>query len=290
MISDNELKNIIEKIVFEVLKTNKDEKKQEDSTNKADEGFVPDISEKDLKEQFNIPDAFNADEYLRVKSRTSARLGVWRAGPRYLTDTLLRFRADHAAAMDTVFTDVTDEFLKEAGLFSVSTVCKSREEFLTRPDLGRLFSKEVIDEIKSKCKHNPTVQVYVSDGLSSSAITAQTKDILPSLLQGLSAYGHDVGTPFFVKYGRVGAMDAITEALGSTVTIVLIGERPGLATSESMSAYMSYKGFVGMKEADRTVVSNIHSDGISAAEAGAHIAHIVNEMIKQKTAGLNLKI
>ncbi len=288
MISDNELKNIVTKIVGLIEEEDNNKNKAVDKP--IDEGFVPDISIQDLRDQFNIPNPFNKEEYLRVKSRTSARLGVWRTGPRCLTDTYLRFRADHAAAMDTVFTEVSEEFLNDMGLFSVSTVCSSKEEFLTRPDLGRLFSKEAIEVIKSKCKHNPTVQVYVSDGLSSSAVEAQIKDLLPSLVQGLKAYGHDVGTPFFVKHGRVCAMDAVTEALNSVVTVVLIGERPGLATSKSLSAYISYKGYVGMKEAGRTVVSNIHEDGTSPSEAGAHIAYIINEMILQKTSGLNLKI
>jgi ethanolamine ammonia-lyase small subunit len=192
--------------------------------------------------------------------------------------------------MDAVFTDVPESFLQENGLFEAQTRCTSRDEHLTRPDLGKQLDDESLKEIKAKCKPNPKVQIYASDGLSSTAITANLKDIMPAIQSGLKAYNLEAGTPFFVKFGRVGAMDAVTEALGAEVTVVLIGERPGLATGESMSAYMTYKGKVGMPEAGRTVVSNIHSGGTPAVEAGAHIAGVINEMIKQKCSGLDLKL
>ena len=131
---------------------------------------------------------------------------------------------------------------------------------------------------------NPKVQIYVSDGLSSAAVEANTRDVLPSILQGLKSYGIETGTPFFVKYGRVGAMDQISELTGADVTCVLIGERPGLLTAESMSAYIAYKATVGMPESRRTVVSNIHREGTIPAEAGAHIAILLRRFWIKKRA------
>ena len=256
----------------------------------VEDGEVPDLSKVDLRKELAVPEPANAEEYLEMKSRTPARLGVWRAGPRYRTKTFLRFRADHAVAMDAVFTDVPEEFLERNGLFSVQTRCGSKDEFLTRPDLGRLFDPETAGVLRSKCKHNPQVQVYVSDGLSSKAVEANIPDLLPALLQGLQAQHIDTGTPFYVKYGRVGAMDEVAQILGSEVTIVLLGERPGLATGESLSAYMTYKGYPGMPEAGRTVVSNIYKGGTNPAEAGAHIASIAKKMLEQKASGLDLKL
>lgn len=251
---------------------------------------VPDLSAVNLQQEIAIPNPANAEEMLRIKAKTPARIGCWRAGPRYRTKTLLRFRADHAVAMDAVFTDVPERLLEKHGLFSITTLAGSKDEYLTRPDLGRRFSAETVELIKSKCKPNPQVQIYISDGLSSTAVEANLNDILPSILQGLESYGIKAGTPFFVKYGRVGAMDAVTEAVGSEVTVVLLGERPGLATGESLSAYMTYKGYVGIPEAARTVVSNIHKGGTPPAEAGAHIASMINEMLRQKASGLDLKL
>ena len=85
-------------------------------------------------------------------------------------------------------------------------------------------------------------------------------------------------------------MDAVTAALGSKVTVILLGERPGLATGESMSAYMTYGGYVGIPEASRTVVSNIHRGGTNPAEAGAFIAELCGRMLKEKASGLALKL
>ena len=99
-----------------------------------------------------------------------------------------------------------------------------------------------------------------------------------------------MGTPFFVKYGRVGVMDEISEITGAEVTCTLIGERPGLITAESMSAYIAYKATVGMPEARRTVVSNIHRNGTIPAEAGAHIADIIKIMLEKKASGTDLKL
>lgn len=256
----------------------------------VDPGEVPDLSKVDLRAELAVPDPAHAEEYLNMKARTPARLGVWRAGPRYRTKTYLRFRADHAVAMDAVFTDVPEDFLAANGLFQVTTRCTSKDEFLTRPDLGRLLDPDTVAALKSKCKANPQVQVYVSDGLSSTAVEANIPDLLPALLQGLKSQHIEAGTPFYVKYGRVGAMDEVAKALGSEVTIVLLGERPGLATGESLSAYMTYRGYPGMPEAGRTVVSNIYQGGTNPAEAGAHIASIAKKMLEQKASGVDLKM
>lgn len=256
----------------------------------SSDGEVPDLSAVDYRQVIDVPNPANLDEFRRMRARTVARIGVWRAGPRYRTNTYLRFRADHAAAMDAVFTDVPEELLEAAGLFSVETLCSSKDLYLTRPDLGRRLSADTVAELKKRCIPNPDVQIVVSDGLSSTSVTANLKDILPAIQQGLQVAGIQAGTPFFLKHGRVGAMDAVAEVLGSKVTVILLGERPGLASGESMSAYMTYGGYVGIPEANRTVVSNIHRGGTHAAEAGAFIAELCGRMLKEKASGLDLKL
>jgi len=220
---------------------------------------------------------------------TPARIGVGRAGPRLKTQTLLTLRADHAAARDAVMMDVPEQLLERLGLFSVQTCCTSKDQFLTRPDLGRQFSLETLEEIKLRCRKSPDVQIYASDGLSSTAIQANLANILPVLMQGLEARGLTVGTPFFVRFGRVAAMDHIAQALDAKVTCVLLGERPGLGTAESMSAYLAYRATVGMPEARRTVVSNIHRNGISAVEAGAYLCDVIEMILKAKASGVDLR-
>lgn len=243
-------------------------------------------------EQKALPLLKNPQDYdalQRMKSRTSARIGVGRAGPRLNTKTLLTLRADHAAARDAVFLDVDETLMQSLGLFCVSTKCADKNEFVTRPDLGRDFSEETLAELRTRCQQNPQVQIVVCDGLSSTAVNSNVADLLPVLTDGLKAKGISLGTPFFVRNGRVAAQDRIAETLGAEVVCTLLGERPGLATAESMSAYISYRATVGMPEARRTVVSNIHKDGIPAVEAGAYIADVIEKVLAARASGVDLK-
>ncbi|WP_032120532.1 ethanolamine ammonia-lyase subunit EutC [Clostridium amazonitimonense] len=294
MFSENDLKKLVEQVLVEMttkdgMNIQSEPKKNEENVTVDENGMIPDITEVDIKSTLLVENPEDREGYLKMKKHTPARLGVGKAGARYKTETVLRFRADHAAAQDAVFTDVDEELLKEMDLEIVQTMCSSKDEFITRPDLGRKLSREELDKLKSY-KRNPQVQIYVSDGLSSKAIEANVKSILPALIQGLEGYGISVGKPFFVKLGRVGVMDVISEEFGADVTCVLIGERPGLVTAESMSAYIAYKGTVGMEESRRTVVSNIHSGGTPAVEAGAYIADIIKLMLEKKASGLDLKL
>lgn len=285
MANKKEIEDLVAKIVSEIV--NKSE--EEECACCCDE-IIPDVTATRHQDDFHVPEPVNEGEYMRMKAKTPARIGVWRAGTRLKTDTFLRFRADHAVAVDAVFTEVPEDFLKGIGMPSYKTRCSSKADFLQRPDLGRLFDEETEAKIKAECKNKPTVQIIVSDGLSSTAVTANIETVLPAVMQGLKVYGIDAGTTFFVRYARVGIMDHVTELLGCDVTVNLIGERPGLATGESMSAYITYKGYVGMPEAGRTVISNIHRGGTPPVEAGAHIAEIVKKMLEEKASGLDLRI
>lgn len=237
-----------------------------------------------------VPDPENLEAIKAMKQATPARIGLYRAGARQKTGALLRFLADHAQAMDAVFLDVSEEFLKSMNLFAVETVARDKEEFLKRPELGRKLSPEAEKTVLEKCQKNPQVQIIVVDGLSSSAIEANVPDVLPILTQGLTAAGIKVGTPFFVKNGRVGVQDHVAGLLNAEVIISLIGERPGLVTAESMSAYIIYKPGEQTVEADRTVFSNIHRGGTPSAEAGAHLVDVIKQILAAKASGMKLSL
>ena len=257
----------------------------------VEDGCIPDVTEVNIRTQYLVKNPEHGEEYAELKANAPCRLGIGKAGARYKIDPMLQFRDAHSAAQDAVFNDVDHDFVeKQMGLFIVQTQCENKDVYLTRPDLGRKLSPEAVATLKEKCKKSPTVQIYVADGLSSAAVAANVADLLPAIMQGLQSYRIDVGTPFFVKFGRVGVMDEISELLGAEVTCTLIGERPGLITAESMSAYIAYKATVGMPEARRTVVSNIHKNGTIPAEAGAHIAEIIKIMLEKKASGTDLKL
>ncbi|MDR3320871.1 MAG: ethanolamine ammonia-lyase subunit EutC [Synergistaceae bacterium] len=254
-------------------------------------GCLPDITEVDLRSQILVPNPVNREVLASMKKATPARLGVWRAGPRYKTETLLRFRADHAAAMDAVFSEMPEDgLIKRMNLKVIQTLCTDKDNYLTRPDLGRKFSDEAKAEIKNIAGGGPKVLIYISDGLSTTAVETCAEDAYRAIIQGLDRNGIEVAAPFFVKYGRVPAQDAVGDVTGADVVVTLIGERPGLVTAESMSSYMAYKPTVGMPEARRTVVSNIHKGGTPPVEAGAYIADIIKLMLENRASGLDLKL
>jgi ethanolamine ammonia-lyase small subunit len=184
--------------------------------------------------------------------------------------------------------DVSDEFLQKNNLLKVQTIVKDKDEYLMKPDLGKKLSEESRKTILEKIEKGKQVQIIVVDGLSSTAIESNVPDALPALIQGLKAENLSVGTPFFVKYGRVGIQDEIGMLLGCDVIVEFVGERPGLTTAESMSSYMIYRPSEQTVEADRTVISNIHREGTPPAEAGAHMASLVRKMIDKKASGITL--
>ncbi|MFA7552833.1 MAG: ethanolamine ammonia-lyase subunit EutC [Spongiibacteraceae bacterium] len=221
--------------------------------------------------------------------QTAARICQGRAGPRPRTISLLRFLADHSRSKDTVIKEITPEWLAQRDLWEVQSRVVDKNEYLTRPDLGRLISDEGKKIIQERCKKSPQVQVVISDGLSTDAVTHNYDEILPPLLKGLENAGFDVGTPFFLRYGRVKAQDEIGNLLQAEANLLLIGERPGLGQSESLSCYCVYKPTEKTVESDRMVISNIHKAGTPPVEGAAVIVDLTKKMLEQKASGLNLK-
>ena len=255
-----------------------------------DGDFVPDVTELDLRRLYLVENPENGEKFRKMKDRTPARLGSGRAGPRYKTLTMLRFRADHAAAQDAVFSQVPENFAAKNGMVEVQTRCHDKDEYLTRPDHGRSFDEENQKKIRAAIPGTPRVQIVVGDGLSSAAITANALDCLKAIQEGLKIQGIDPGTPIFVRYCRVGAADAIGDVTGCELVCMLVGERPGLVTDKSMSAYLTYQPRTGVSESARTVVSNIHAQGTPAVEAGAHIAELIGTILKRKVSGVGLHL
>ena len=252
--------------------------------------FVPDVTALDLRKLYLTEAPANPRAFEKMKLTTPARLGSGRAGPRYKTLTMLRFRADHAAAQDAVFSQVADDFPEKHGMIPVQTRCTDKDVYLTRPDLGRCFDEKTQEQIRSALPHAPKVQLVVGDGLSSAAITANAPDCLAALQDGLKLRGIEAGPPLFVRYCRVGAGDAVGDLTQCELVCVLVGERPGLVTDKSMSAYLTYRPHTGVSESSRTVVSNIHSQGTPAVEAGAYIAQLIETILTRKVSGVGLHL
>lgn len=255
-----------------------------------DGDFVPDVTALDLSKLYLVENAQNAEKFKRLKEKTPARLGCGKAGARYKTLTMLRFRADHAAAQDSVFSQVPTDYAEKHGFTAVQTMCASKDEYLTRPDHGRCFDEENQKIIRAAVTGSPKVQIVVGDGLSSAAICANAADCLAAIRDGLKLQGIALGTTLFVRYCRVGAGDAVGDITGCELVCVLVGERPGLVTDKSMSAYITYRPHTGVSESSRSVVSNIHAQGTPAVEAGAYIAELIGRILEKKVSGVGFAV
>jgi ethanolamine ammonia-lyase small subunit len=230
-----------------------------------------------------------------VRARTPARILVGRAGPSYRTATHLSLRQDHAAARDAVWEEVDLEktlgadFVRRHGLFEVATRAAGKEQFLMRPDLGRRLDDAGRQALAARCPAGADLQVAVGDGLSAAAVAAQVPALLPLLEEETQRRGWTFGQPFFVRHCRVGVLNDIGDILHPEVVVLLIGERPGLATAESLSAYMAYRPRAGDTDARRNLVSNIHARGVPPAEAAPRIAALAALMRRLGASGVAVK-
>ena len=226
-----------------------------------------------------------------LMASTTARIGVGRSGPRYRTASLLLFQADHAVTQDALYRDVDQKLLDDLGLFTVQTkITGGKQEYLLRPDLGRQLNDDARRTVQEKCVKSPNIQLVVGDGLSAAAVEANVREMFPVLRQGAQAAGLSLGTPFFIKYCRVGVLNDIGDLLKPDVVILLIGERPGLGRAESLSAYMAYRPKPGDSDADRDVVCNIFNNGgTNPLEGAAFAIQTAQKMIRYQASGIKLK-
>jgi ethanolamine ammonia-lyase small subunit len=278
----------VEHIVKEVLKELEGRLGQENKTGNPEkeksniEKHVEYIKEKKV----SVDNPINVETIRSAQEITPARIGIGRTGTRMKTANYLDFLIDHAAAQDAVFKDVDESVLKELNLPVLKSTAKDQEEYLMNLDAGRKLDEASVEWLKQNAEKGKQVQIIVSDGLSSTGTSETVPDLMSALIQGLKLKNITIGTPVFIKRSRVWIQDEVAKLVDCDVVISLIGERPGLATSKSISAYIIYRPNEKSVEADRTVFSNIHEGGVPPAEAGAHLADTISEMLKFKSSGV----
>lgn len=232
---------------------------------------------------------------LRAATRTPARIFAGRRGPAYRTQTQLALRADHAFALDAVHDEVNldrdfpADFVQSRKLFAVQSQARDKQEYLLRPDLGRRLSDAARDEIARRCVQSADVQLVLGDGLSAAAVINQVPPLLPLLENRFSSRGWKLGQTFLVRYCRVGIMNDIGELLRPEIVVLLIGERPGLATAASLSAYLAFRPASGHTDAQRNLISNIHARGVDHMAAADRIAALADQMRERQTSGVAIK-
>ena len=231
----------------------------------------------------------------KVRAQTPARLLAGRSGAAYRTNTQLDLREAHAAARDAVraelnlLEDLGADFVGKWNLFEVCSQATSKDEYLLRPDLGRRLSESSRAEVASGCTTGHDLQVVIGDGLSVTAVATQIPRLLPLLFQGAKTRGWNFVQVFVIRRCRVGILNEIGDLLNPTVAVLLIGERPGLATAESLSAYMAYRPKASDTDANRNLISNIHARGVSTEQAAQRILSLAASMMKTHKSGCQLR-
>jgi ethanolamine ammonia-lyase small subunit len=228
---------------------------------------------------------------------TRARIALGRAGGSWRTQTLLDFRLAHAQARDAVAREFAVEALeaqiRQAGYETarLSTGAGTRAAFLKRPDLGQILSEESRRFLREKAAFFGAryLVVIVSDGLSALAAEMQTVPLLAALLPPLHRAGWKTGPVLIVPFGRVKLQDQIGELLGARQSVMLLGERPGLGSPDSLGAYLTWQPSADKTDADRNCVSNIRSQGLPPTAAGARLAQLLLQSARQGVSGVKLK-
>jgi ethanolamine ammonia-lyase small subunit len=275
----------------------------------------PPLAAQSSAEDGSSPEAGNLPEFLqRVRERTPARLLVGRKGAAYRTETQLALREAHAAARDAVRSELATgdavraeseaahavraesaghgfdpALVQRFELFDTRTRARSKDEYLLRPGLGRQFDRASRAEIKKSCAPAQDLQIVIGDGLSVPAVIAQVPPLLPLLFEGATARGWTLSRAFLIHHCRVGILNEIGELLNPRVVVLLIGERPGLATAESLSAYMAYQPRASHTDANRNLISNIHARGLTAADAATRILSLAAQMMHAGISGCTLR-
>jgi|SRR5271165_2714900 len=231
----------------------------------------------------------------KVRAQTPARLLAGRSGAAYRTNTQLELREAHAAARDAVraelnlLADLGEDFVRKWNLFEVSSQAANKDQYLLRPDQGRHLNEASRAEVKRRCTTGHDLQVVIGDGLSVTAVTTQVPRLLPLLYEGAKNRGWTVGEVFVIRHCRVGILNEIGELLTPKVAVLLIGERPGLATAESLSAYMAFQPKASDTDANRNLISNIHARGVGTEQAAQRILNLAASMMTAQRSGCQLR-
>jgi ethanolamine ammonia-lyase small subunit len=227
-------------------------------------------------------------EARRVKDATPARLVQGRTGTRYLTSSYLALRAEHAIALDAVHSSVPEGWAAQHGCLELHTRCKDHAEFLLHPDLGRRLDDKSKATLASSGSRGVDVQVIAGDGLSAHALLTQGPALLPALDKELRAQGLSTGKPIFVRLARIGVADEIGELLGAKSTVILVGERPGLGTGDSLSLYTAFKPRLNQDNAEKNCISNVRRLGHPPETAALDCAKLMRRTFDAGGGGLHL--
>jgi ethanolamine ammonia-lyase small subunit len=229
-----------------------------------------------------------------LKEFTRARIAIGSTGTSIPTKQSLQFKLAHAHARDAVYSTMDSEQLADnlmqfnLPVLQLHSKAESRAQYLQRPDMGRLLDEYSINRLTDQITGDDVV-IIMADGLSAMAIHENLLALLQLLIPKLLAAKLKVGPLCLVQQGRVAIGDPIADALNAKLSIMLIGERPGLSAADSMGAYLTYAPKPGLKDNSRNCISNIRPGGLDPVTTADKIFYLVQEAFKRKLSGVELK-
>ncbi len=235
---------------------------------------------------------------LELRRLTPARIALGRTGTSMPTSAQLDFQYAHAQARDAVHLPFDSAGLSsqlaEIGRDSVllHSAATDRNSYLQRPDLGRKLSDESAQRLRTYASANPDgvdLVIVVADGLSALAVHRHTLPFLTRLEEQVLAEGWSVSPVILVEQGRVAVADEIGELIGAKMTVILIGERPGLSSPDSLGLYFTYNPKIGLTDAFRNCISNVRLEGLSYGMAAHRLLYLMREACRRQLSGVNLK-
>ncbi len=241
-------------------------------------------------------DMIPSGNWVQLRQLTAARVALGRSGVSLPTNEWLSFKADHAMARDAIYTPMDTALLlqglNEAGMdfICLHSRAADRKEYLLRPDKGRQLSEVSATELQS-CSTTSGVDlcITVADGLSPMAVNKQVLPLLQAFYPLLQKEKYSIAPVCIVNQGRVAVSDETGFILNAKVSLILIGERPGLSSPDSLGAYLTYGPQPGNTDEKRNCISNIREDGLRPAAAADQLMYLLQESMRIRGSGVVLK-
>lgn len=243
----------------------------------------------------HTPEKQNTARWDLLKKHTPARIGLGRSGVSATTQSLLEFNKAHARAKDALQADLElntlTNGLRSFGLdyLLVQSRVSSKEEYLLRPDLGRELDPTYNETLSQNADTESNICITITEGLSASAINKHALPYLELLQHALSKKQIKVAPVCIARSGRVAIADPIGSLLKAKISIILVGERPGLSSPHSMGVYITYDPKTGRTDAERNCISNIWEEGLSYQAAVASTLYLIDEITKRQLSGIAIK-
>ncbi|MCY1406514.1 Ethanolamine ammonia-lyase light chain [compost metagenome] len=247
-----------------------------------------------------MPDKSPATEnpWRQLRGLTPARIALGRAGTSLPTSAQLDFQFAHAQARDAVHTPLDVALLAESlaahrlDCLRLHSAAKDRDSYLQRPDLGRRLHPDSAAQLREHAAAHcasPDLAIVIADGLSALAVQRHSLPFLDRLLEQVQAEGWSLAPVTLVEQGRVAVADEVGELLGAKMTVMLIGERPGLSSPDSLGLYFTYGPKVGLTDAYRNCISNVRLEGLSYGMAAFRLMYLMREACRRQLSGVDLK-